>query len=96
MPDTKSLDDWPPYCSETLFELKGIEQLSAEYITIIVLSISTRAAESLFLADADQDLQIQWWFTRWDLLLSINNLEYYIHSYWTNLLPVSTFFLLLR
>jgi len=96
MPDTKSLDDWPPYCSETLFELKGIEQLSAEYITIIVLSISTRAAESLFLADADQDLQIQWWFTRWDLLLSINNLENYIHSYWTNLLPVSTFFLLLR
>lgn len=96
MPDTKSLDDWPPYCSETLFELKGIEQLSAEYITIIVLSISTRAAESLFLADADQDLQIQWWFTRWDLLLSINNLENYIHSYWTDLLPVSTFFLLLR
>lgn len=60
MPDTKSLDDWPPYCSETLFELKGTEQLSAEYITIIVLSIFTRAAESLFLADADQDLQIQW------------------------------------
>lgn len=95
MPDTKSLDDCSPYCSETLFELKGIEQLSAGFFTVIALRISTREAESLFLADADT-IQIQWWFTRWDLPLSISNLENYIHFYWTNLLPVSTFFFLLH